>query len=109
MGWNPLKDIGDAFNDAGKELSRLYKKAEDEVWRENDQIMDWIGLGGGGGSSPSIQGALPTTPFKGGGEILNSQDAFRRKLAEKRSLLSTNQTGGVRGPSLVMRPTLFTL
>ena len=53
--------------------------------------------------------ALPTTPFKSGADILNSQDVFRKKLAEKRGLTSTNQTEGIRGPSSVMRPTLFTL
>ena len=55
---------------------------------------------------------LPTnveSPFDLSGEMLSSSGRFKRSLAQKKGLKSTNLTGGIREQSNVVRPTLFTL
>ena len=49
----------------------------------------------------------PPTSF--GGDVLSARDRLRRASAKKRGLRSTNITGGIRGPSSTVRPTLMTL
>ena len=59
-------------------------------------------------TAPNLQVDIQS-PFRLGGEVLAGQESLRKRLARKQGLKSTNITGGVRGPSDVLRPTLFTL
>ena len=52
-------------------------------------------------------GVKPPSSF--GGDILGSQDRLRRSLANKTSVRGTNKTGGIRGSSSTIRPTLMLL
>jgi len=58
-----------------------------------------------------IKKVLPAVkpPSSFGGDVLNAQERLRKRLALKMSTSKTNVTGGIRGITPTVRPTLMTL
>jgi len=62
-----------------------------------------------GGMTPSQVTGAVKPPSSFGGDVLASQERLRKRLALQMSTGKTNVTGGVRGFSQTVRPTLMTL
>ena len=63
----------------------------------------------GAGEEDPLDPEPVNPPSSFGGDVLSSQERLRKQLALKMSTSKTNVTGGVRGSSQIVRPTLMTL